>query len=193
MTSWPRVYMACSTTESARTTPQAITGGPFFDSRMSFLNAVLARSERVEPYLRKRITSSTEYCNDVVRQIKPSMCEHYVALWKHDMDAWEQRLKSVPTGLSVKAALRELDLMPSGRSPYALAGILGGAPVDAIQTLGGAPVDAIRALDSRPLISGRHQTNYHNIISYSTNHGWHLAHRRQRFLCLIHYAEIPSR
>ena len=60
------------------------------------------------------------------RQIEPSMCEHYIALWKQDLDTWEQRLKDVPRGPSVKAALRELDLMPSGRSPYALAGIMGG-------------------------------------------------------------------
>jgi len=80
------------------------------------------------------------------RQIDPSMCEHYVALWKTDLDTWEQRLKDVPIGLSVKEALRELDLMPSARSPYALAGILGGGPVDAIRTR-----------DSRPLITGRHR------------------------------------
>ena len=118
----------------------------FLDSRMRFLNAVLDRSEKVEPYLRKRITSSIETAMAWSRQISPSMCEHYIALWKQDLDTWEQRLKDIPTGLSVKAALRELDLMPSGRSPYALAGILGGGPVDAIQTR-----------DSRPLISGRHR------------------------------------
>ena len=129
----------------------------FLDSRKRFLNAVLDRSENVEPFLRKRITSSIETAMTWSRQISPSMCEHYIALWKKDLDTWEQRLKDVPTGLSVKAALRELDLMPSGRSPYALAGILGGAPVDSIRTLGGGPVDAIRTRDNRPLISGRHR------------------------------------
>jgi len=119
----------------------------FLDSRMRFLNGVLDRSENVEPYLRKRITSSTETAMAWSRQISPSMCEHYIALWKKDLHTWEQRLKDVPTGLSVKAALRELDLTPSGRSPHALAGILGGGPVDAIQTR-----------DSRPLIAGRHRS-----------------------------------
>jgi hypothetical protein len=113
---------------------------------MRFLNGVLDRSERVEPYLRKRITSSIETAMGWSRQISPSMCEHYIALWKQDLDTWEQRLKDVPRGLSVKAALRELDLMPSGRSPYAVAGIMGGGPVDAIRTQ-----------DSRLLITGRHR------------------------------------
>ncbi len=118
----------------------------FLDSRMRFLEAVLARSERVEPYLRKRITSSIETAMVWSRQIKPSMCEHYITLWKQDLGTWKQRLKDIPTRLSVKAALRELDLMPSGRSPYALAGIMGGGPVDAIPSR-----------DSRPLLVGRHR------------------------------------
>ena len=118
----------------------------FLDSRMRFLNGVLDRSEKVEPYLRKRITNSIETAMAWSWQISPSMCEHYIALWKKDLDTWEQRLKDVPRGLSVKAALRELDLIPSGLSPYALAGILGGLPVGAIRTQ-----------DSRPLIAHRHR------------------------------------
>ncbi len=118
----------------------------FLDSRMRFLEAVLARSERVEPYLRKRITSSIEAAMEWSRQISPPMCEHYIALWKEDLGTWGQRLKDTPRGLSIKGAVRELDLMPSGPSPYALAGIMGGLPVDAIRTR-----------DSRPLIAGRHR------------------------------------
>lgn len=118
----------------------------FLDSRIRFLDAVLDRSETVEPYLRKRITSSIETAMAWSRQISPSMCEHYIALWRKDLDTWEQRRKNVPRGLSVKSALRELDLIPSGRSPYVLAGIMGGGPVDAIRTR-----------DSRPLIAGRHR------------------------------------
>jgi glycosyltransferase involved in cell wall biosynthesis len=118
----------------------------FLDSRMRFLEAVLTRSERVEPYLRRRITSSIETAMEWSRQISPSMCEHYIALWKEDLDTWGQRLKDAPRGLSVKAAVRELDLMPSGRSPYAVAGIMGGGTVDAIRTR-----------NSRPLMAGRHR------------------------------------
>ena len=105
----------------------------FLDSRMRFLESVLARSEMKEHYLRKdhylqkRIASSIETAMAWSRQIKPSMCEHYIALWQKDLDTWEQRMKDAPRRLSVKAALRELDLVPSGRSPYALAGIMGGS------------------------------------------------------------------
>jgi glycosyltransferase involved in cell wall biosynthesis len=99
----------------------------FLDSRMRFLEAVLARSEMVEPYLRKRITSSIETAMAWSGQINPSMCENYIALWKQDLDTWQQRMKDAPGWLSAKAALRELGLAPSGRSPYALAGIMGGS------------------------------------------------------------------
>jgi glycosyltransferase involved in cell wall biosynthesis len=97
----------------------------FLDSRMRFLKTVLARSEGVEPYLRKRITLSIETAMKWSRQIDPSMCEHYIALWKKDLDTWEQRLKDVSRQRSARAALGELDLVASGRSPYALAGIMG--------------------------------------------------------------------
>ncbi len=102
----------------------------FLDSRMGFLEGVLDRSERVEPLLRRRIASSIEAALTWNRQIEPSMCEHYLALWRQDLGAWGQRLKDAPTPLSAKAALRELDLMPSGPSLYALAGIMGGSVHD---------------------------------------------------------------
>jgi len=102
----------------------------FLDSRMRFLEGVLARSEGVEPYLRKRIASSIETAMAWSRQIKPSMCEHYLALWKRDLVTWEQRLKDAPRRFSAKAALIELDLIPSGPSSNALAGIMGGRGYD---------------------------------------------------------------
>ena len=90
----------------------------FLDSRMKFLEAVLARSEEVEPYLQNRIAGTIETAMAWSQQIKPAMCEHYIALWKQDLVTWEQRLRDVPRLSSVKAALRELDLMPSGWSSY---------------------------------------------------------------------------
>jgi hypothetical protein len=99
----------------------------FLDSRMRFLEAVLGRSESVEPYLRKRILSSIETALACSRQIKPSMCEQFIALWRQDLDTWEQRLKDVPRLRSAKAALRELYLMPAAQSPYVVAGIIGGS------------------------------------------------------------------
>ena len=102
----------------------------FLNSRMRFLEAVLSRAEEVEPYLRKRIASSLETAMICSKQIAPSMCQQYITLWKQDLQTWEQRLKDVPRLLSAKAALRELGLMPSGPSPYTLAGIIGGTGGD---------------------------------------------------------------
>ena len=99
----------------------------FLDSRMRFLEAVLARTEEIEPYLGKRIASSVESAMDCTQQIKPPACEKYIALWKQDLEAWEQRLKDIPRLPSVTAALRALDLRPSGPSAYVLAGIIGGS------------------------------------------------------------------
>ena len=95
----------------------------FLDSRKSFLEAVLARAETVEPYLRNRIESSIETALACSRQIKPSMCEQYIAFWRQDLKSWEQRLTELCRPSSVKAALSELDLVPRP-SPYVLAGII---------------------------------------------------------------------
>jgi len=149
----------------------------FLNSRMTFLEDVLARAERVEPYLRKRIASSIETAMAWTRRIEPSMCEHYIALWQQDLAAWEQRLKDVPTLLSAKAALRELDLELSGPSVQALAGIMGGSsrqkedvPIQGkirraservwraiVGEERSEPADVSRNRDSLPLAVGRHR------------------------------------
>ena len=97
----------------------------FLDSRKRFLEAVLARVDTVEPFLRQRIVSSIEAAMKWTWQIKPSMCEHYIKLWKQDLGTWEERLKETPRGLSAKAALSELDLTLSAPSLYVLSGIIG--------------------------------------------------------------------
>ena len=69
----------------------------FLDSRMSFLEAVLACTENVvDPYLRRRIASSVEAAMACSRKINSSLCEQYVSLWKHNLHAWEQTLKDLP-------------------------------------------------------------------------------------------------
>jgi hypothetical protein len=106
----------------------------FLDSRMRFLEGVLVRAETVEPYLMRRIVSSLVAAMAWCQQVKPSMCEHYIELWKRDLDTWAQRLRETPSGLSAKAALSEIDLAPSAPSPYLLSGIIGG-------NAGGIPQD----------------------------------------------------
>jgi hypothetical protein len=101
----------------------------FLDSRMEFLEAVLSRCETAEPGLRNRIASSIEIAMVWSQRIEPAMCEHYIRLWKKDLVTWEQRLRDVPRLSSVKAALRELDLIPPGRNSYFLSRIIGEAGV----------------------------------------------------------------
>ncbi len=149
----------------------------FLESRIKFLKGVLARSEEIEPYLRKRIATSIRTAIACSQQIDPSMCEHYVGLWKRDLGTWEQRLKETPRGLSAKAALSELDLVPSGPSIHALAGIMGGSsrqkadePIQGgIRRAGervwrrivaekqSEPADISRNRDDAPLAAGRHR------------------------------------
>jgi hypothetical protein len=93
----------------------------FLDSRRMFLDAVYDRSEKVEPYLRQRIVGSIHAALTCSDKMTPSMCERYIHLWQEDLKAWQQMLKGVPRMRSVGAALRQLELEPSARSPYALA------------------------------------------------------------------------
>jgi hypothetical protein len=45
--------------------------------------------------------------------LKAGDYERYVKLWQGDLREWEQRLVSLPVGLSVEKALKELDLAPA--------------------------------------------------------------------------------
>jgi hypothetical protein len=97
----------------------------FLDSRMGFLGGTLARTGNVaDPYLRKRIASSVGAAINCSQEIRPSLCEQYVSLWRQDLGTWEQTLKELPRSLSFKLALRELDLKPSDQDPLMLAGII---------------------------------------------------------------------
>jgi hypothetical protein len=97
----------------------------FLDSRMSFLEGVLARIESVtDPYLRKRIACSVDAAINCSQEIRPSLCEQYVSLWRQDLGAWEKTLKELPRSSSFKLALHELDLKPSDQNPLVLAGII---------------------------------------------------------------------
>jgi hypothetical protein len=96
----------------------------FLDTRMSFLDGVRARAGLVDPDLGQRIASSVDAAMDWCQKIEPAMCEHYIGIWQQDLVTWEQRLKSVPTGLSAEAALGQLDLPPTA-SLHELSGISG--------------------------------------------------------------------
>ena len=96
----------------------------FLESRMSFLQGVLDRSETVEPYLRKRIVASIKMAQVCARLIQPSACERYISLWRQDLRAWHRTLAGTPRLTSVKAALDALGLAPSKPNLYVLAGLI---------------------------------------------------------------------
>lgn len=149
----------------------------FLDSRMRFLDGVLARAEHIEPLLRQRIASSIDTAMTWLRRIEPAMCAHYIDLWQQDLITWEWWLKDAPTSISAKAALRELNLVPSGPSLHVLAGIIGNSEKresdePARSRLGRTGerflriivydepselVDVSQDWDCRPLAAGRHR------------------------------------
>lgn len=86
----------------------------FLDARMSFLDAVIDRSEKAEHTLRERMTVSVEAARSCSRQVQPLVCEQFVGLWKSDLCAWERRFQEIPRLTSVATALRELSLMSGG-------------------------------------------------------------------------------
>jgi hypothetical protein len=96
----------------------------FLESRMTFLQAVLDRSEAVEPYLRKRIVASIKMAQVCARLIQPSACERYISLWRQDLRAWDRTLAETPRVTSGKAALDALGLAPSKPNLYVLAGLI---------------------------------------------------------------------
>ena len=96
----------------------------FLKSRMTFLQAVLDRSEAVEPYLRQRIVASIKMAQVCARLIQPSACERYISLWRQDLRAWDRTLAETPRLTSVKAALDALGLTPSKPNLYVLAGLI---------------------------------------------------------------------
>jgi hypothetical protein len=101
----------------------------FLESRREFLEAVLARSDKVETHLRTRIISSIQTAKMWSGEITPAMCARYIECWQDDLAAWEQQLTKIPRMSSATAALAQLLLAPSGRSPYALARVIGGTEV----------------------------------------------------------------
>lgn len=95
----------------------------FLDSRMRFLNAIIRRAATIEPYQQARITNSIKMAMECAQQITPATCEHYIKLWKLDLDSWEQWLKGAPKTATANAALGRLGLTVSTRSLSTLTGI----------------------------------------------------------------------
>lgn len=82
----------------------------FLDARISFLNAIVARADRVRPDVRQKMLEAVKAALDCATQIKPEQCEAFIKLWRADLELWEQNLKKIPSTSSVGEALSELNL-----------------------------------------------------------------------------------
>lgn len=85
----------------------------FLDARRGFLDAIIARADRAEAGVRQKMLDSVLAARECSAQIQPEYCEHYVRLWRKDVERWGQTLKEIPRIPSIAKALSELDLAPA--------------------------------------------------------------------------------
>ncbi|HYA51305.1 MAG TPA: hypothetical protein VEG33_09060 [Streptosporangiaceae bacterium] len=85
----------------------------FLSARRKFLDAITVRAGKARPEVRQKMLASVAAARECSAQIEPSLCEHYVRLWRKDLAYWEQVLKETPRLSSVTEALGQLGLMPT--------------------------------------------------------------------------------
>ena len=88
----------------------------FLRARREFLDAITARADKVRPEARQKMLASVAAARECSAQIEPSLCEHYVRLWRKDLGYWEQTLKETPRLSSVTEALSRLGLVPTAEA-----------------------------------------------------------------------------
>jgi hypothetical protein len=86
----------------------------FLSARRKFLDAITVRAGKARPEVRQKMLASVAAARECSAQIEPSLCEHYVRLWRKDLGYWEQVLKETPRLSSVTEALRQLSLVSAG-------------------------------------------------------------------------------
>jgi hypothetical protein len=82
----------------------------FLEARRVFLDAITVRADKARPEVRQKMLASVAAARECSAQIEPSLCEHYVQLWRKDLSRWEQTLKELPRVGLVEKALSELGL-----------------------------------------------------------------------------------
>lgn len=86
----------------------------FIKARRGFLDAITVRADKARSEVQQKMLASAAAAQECLSQIQPSLCEHYVRLWRQDLGSWEQTLKKTPRLSSVTEALSRLDLEPMG-------------------------------------------------------------------------------
>jgi hypothetical protein len=82
----------------------------FLEERRSFLEDTLSRAAAAPLDMRDEIIASLHSALKCLSGITPDLCARYVAAWRQDLKAWEQRWAEVRVMPSVAAALAELRL-----------------------------------------------------------------------------------
>jgi hypothetical protein len=85
----------------------------FLEARRKFLYAITARADKARPEVRQKMLASVAAARKCSAQIEPSLCAHYVRLWRKDLGYWEQTLKETPRLSCVTEALSQLGLVPT--------------------------------------------------------------------------------
>jgi hypothetical protein len=86
----------------------------FLDARKEFLDAIIARADNAPAGVRQNMLDSVAAARECSAEIEPSLCEHYVRLWRKDLGRWEQTLEGIPRLSSVSEALSQLGLASAG-------------------------------------------------------------------------------
>jgi hypothetical protein len=82
----------------------------FLDARRSFLEAILARSQKADLDLRDDMVASVTSALKCLGQIDPEICVRYIQAWRADLDLWKRRVAEIPAALPLKDALAMLGL-----------------------------------------------------------------------------------
>jgi hypothetical protein len=85
----------------------------FLRERRNFLLAIIRRADQAKPAMQDSIRTAVQEALECSAALEAGDYERYVKLWQKDLREWEQRIVSLPAGLSVEKALKELDLAPS--------------------------------------------------------------------------------
>jgi hypothetical protein len=91
----------------------------FLRARQRFLEAIIDRSGMASAEIREDMVLSVKSALACSVTIRPEQCERYVRRWQSDLRSWQQTVDEIPRGLSLQAALDELELpFPECSRPY---------------------------------------------------------------------------
>jgi hypothetical protein len=82
----------------------------FLAARRNFLDAIIDNLGRAQPGVRPKIRAAVEMAQQCLAEIKPELCESYVAAWRKDREVWHERLEQVPAASAMSDALDWLGL-----------------------------------------------------------------------------------